>query len=444
MTNRRRNEQIRLRERWANFLARRLFANTTAEFRTGGRIGYYLSRFPVLSETFVRREIEGLRKLGLDIHVVANLPGSGNLSTEDLEVHIESTQYLFPLSAAVGIRALIGWLFRRPLRTSLLAMYVHSVDYGEEKTLLFDIQLLGLSAVLASWMRYLAVDQIHCPWSHSIATAALGAGRLLEVPVTLQARAFELHRDSCAKSTIERLRRAHGVVTNSQFNLDFIETRLGESMIGKVQWVYNSIPLSKLMPVNRKDMHQGIRILSVGRLVPKKGFDTLLSSITRLPASLTVECRIVGGSDSRSSEWKKYLEQTAHELGIEERVSFLGPLSFAEVVQQYQWADVLVLASSIPEDGDIDVTPNVILETMAMGLPIVSTPVGAIPELFEDGISGLLVPVGDSVQLAECLAELAQDSERANRMGHEARSRAVTLFNPDENLKKLANFLRGA
>jgi glycosyltransferase involved in cell wall biosynthesis len=392
----------------------------------------------------VRREIEGLRKLGVEIHIIANSPGPGSSGNKELESFTASTDYLLPAAFTTYTRAILFWLVRRPVRCVLLIMYLVSLKHGEEKNLAGDIKTVVLAVVLASRLRKLAVDSVHCPWSHTNATVALGAGRLLDVPVTMQARAFELHLDSCTDAAVERLRRADGVMTNSQFNYDYIADRLGPAAMEKVYWVHNSLPLNQPVKTYLREKNRVFKILSVGRLVPKKGFNTLISTIAQLPAEIKIECKIIGGASSVGTNLASLLEAQVRELGIEDRVSFLGALPYSEVIEHYQWSDVVVLAATVPEDGSIDITPNVLLEAMSMGIPVISTTVGAISELIEDGVSGFIAPVDDAAQIAQYLVELEQNDELASRMGQEARKRAVKLFNPDRNLKKLADFLAGA
>jgi glycosyltransferase involved in cell wall biosynthesis len=435
------NEPISYRQRLTDFLARHLYTGSVAKPRCGLRIAYYLEQFPTLSETFVRREIDGLRNMGLDICVVAKERNPQSFRIRELADHASNSHYLIPVTVAGLTGSLLSWTIRRPLRTFLLAVYLVAVDYGESKSLLSDGKMLALALLLASRLKELSVDSIHCPWSHKNANVALGAGRLLDVPVTMQARAFELHRDSSAEATIERLRRADGIMTNSRFNYNYIRSRLGEAGAKKLQWVYNSLPLNQPPRVDANRTSGKFHVLSIGRLVPKKGFETLIAAIAQLPADITVECRIIGGESPGHAEYKKFLEEQLTITGAKDRILFLGALPYSEVSSQYQWADVFVLASTVPENGDIDITPNVLLEAMAAGMPLISTSVGAIPELFQDGVSGLLAPADDAAQIARHLRRLEGDRDFARTMGQEGRKRAEKLFNPEINLPKLASFL---
>src|SRR5262249_6787046 len=141
-----------------------------------------------------------------------------------------------------------------------------------------------------------------------------------------------------------------------------------------------------------------VLLLSVGRTVPKKGYDILLDALARLPGALHWRFVHIGAGSER-----RQLEKKTRRLGLSARVSWCGAKAREEVFDAYRRADLFVLASRIAADGDRDGLPNVLLEAQAQGLACLSTRVSAIPELIDDGETGILVRPGDADALAQAL-----------------------------------------
>jgi glycosyltransferase involved in cell wall biosynthesis len=176
-------------------------------------------------------------------------------------------------------------------------------------------------------------------------------------------------------------------------------------------------------------------VLSVGRLVEQKGFVVLFRACKILKdEGLRFSCRIVGGSVASSMNYYVELKRIRHELGLEAEVELLGARPFTETVGELQEADIFVLPSVIAENGRRDVTPNVILEAMAMQLPVVSTTVAGIPELVEDGVTGLLVPPGDETALAAAILRLAGDPSLRESLGRNGRRAVEERFDIRKNV----------
>ena len=132
-------------------------------------------------------------------------------------------------------------------------------------------------------------------------------------------------------------------------------------------------------------------------------------------------------------EWAR-LQRLAHELGVADRVSFLGPLLDSEVRVEYGRATMFALPCQVLPNGDRDGLPNVVVEAMAHGLPVVSTRLAGVCEAVVDGESGLLVAPGDEVGLADALERLLSDRALCSRLGAQARTRVAERFERGANL----------
>ena len=176
-----------------------------------------------------------------------------------------------------------------------------------------------------------------------------------------------------------------------------------------------------------------LRLISIGRLVPTKGHDVLLRALGRLAREgLDVTLELVGDGPERDA-----LARLAAAEGVETRVRLRGALAFADVIDALESSDAFCLAPRLLPGRPPDGIPNVIAEAMALGLPVVATRVSAIPELVEDGDSGLLVEVDDAAAFADAIRALARDPGLARRLAARARARVAELFDQDRNIDEL-------
>jgi glycosyltransferase involved in cell wall biosynthesis len=180
-------------------------------------------------------------------------------------------------------------------------------------------------------------------------------------------------------------------------------------------------------------------ILSVGRAVEKKGYDDLLPALARLPAALDWRFEHVGGGPELAG-----LKEDARALGIAERITWFGALTQPDVLARYRAADAFVLSSRVAGDGDRDGLPNVLMEAQSQGLPCVATAVSGIPELIEDGVTGLLVAPRDRDALAQALARLVGDPALRVRLGEAGRERTLRDFALERGIDRLLARFNGA
>jgi glycosyltransferase involved in cell wall biosynthesis len=213
----------------------------------------------------------------------------------------------------------------------------------------------------------------------------------------------------------------------------------------KVALLYHGLELEDLpKPPPRRPARDGrdpqdpCRIVSVGRLVEKKGYELLLEALARLPLDLHWRFTHIGGG-----ALARELEAQAESLGLSGRITWLGPQAFERVVAEYRTADLFVLASRIAVDGDRDGLPNVLMEAQSQALACLATAVSAIPELIEDGVTGRLVAPDDGEVLAQGLAEMIGDPEKRLQLGAAGRRRLAEKFSALEGFKALAQRFPG-
>ncbi|HSF95763.1 MAG TPA: glycosyltransferase [Thermohalobaculum sp.] len=208
----------------------------------------------------------------------------------------------------------------------------------------------------------------------------------------------------------------------------------------KVALVYHGLDLSRFPPPPvERPLTSRFTLLSVGRLVAKKGYDDLLQALTRLPEGLDWRFVHIGGG-----ELKKQIEAQARALGLADRIEWQGKRAQDDVIASMREADLFVLPSKIADDGDRDGLPNVLMEAASQKLPMLSTDISAIPEFIEDGVHGTLVPAADPDALAGAIAALAADPARRAAMAEAAHARLTAHFGMTAGIDLLDARLRDA
>ena len=175
--------------------------------------------------------------------------------------------------------------------------------------------------------------------------------------------------------------------------------------------------------MQRDGSGEPVRLLSVGRAVPKKGFDQLLDALARLPEELSWHWTHIGGGKEL-----KALKSQADSLGLSGRVTWRGAAAQSEVLEAYRSSDLFILPSRIAEDGDRDGLPNVLMEAQSQRLCCLATNVSAIPELMEDGVTGTLVPPDDIGALAAAVGELIRNPTLRAQYGAAGEAKVRTRF----------------
>ena len=408
------------------------------------RIAYYLWSFPILSETFIQREVMELMRAGISIVVLAHEAQGEKFFAEDARRLMEKTVYMKPVELE-KVPQYVGRFFRRrPLSVINLFLHVLFCRYDTRKSFGRDMEVFRRAVCLAYKLEEIRADHVHAPWASMDAFVAQLAARLLNIPYTVQARAYDVHRNSSVVGFPAKLANAEFVITNSRFNEEIIRARMHGRANGKVRRIYNGIDLNRFQPANGRKPGDAVRILSVADLVEPKGLEYLLGACKILrDAGHRITCEIIGSRVSYNMNYYLRLLRLQRELQLEDAVRFLGAQRFDRVLEKYRAADIFVLPSVIAADGSGDVTPNVVIEAMAMKLPVVSTRSRGIPELVEDGVTGILVPPRDQEALAGAILHLAQDNALRAELGNNGRKRVEERFDIHKNIREFVELFNG-
>ena len=279
-----------------------------------------------------------------------------------------------------------------------------------------------------------APAHLHAHFAHDPALVALLVKRLTHLPYSFTAHARDLVQIP-PSSLAARAAEATALVTCCEANAEYIASTVPTS-VPAVRVIHHGVELDLFKPQPRPTLSPEARLVTVGRLVEKKGFPDLLQALGRLKASgRRITCQVYG-----DGPLLKQLTALRDSLGLEHDVHFAGERSREAIIQALHSSEVFVLTPTVTEDGDRDGIPNVLVEAMACGLPVVSTSAGGIPELVTHGVNGFLTAPGDVAGIENQIASLLDSPDLREQMGVAARRTVESSYDVNvaaEQLEKI-------
>jgi glycosyltransferase involved in cell wall biosynthesis len=372
------------------------------------RVGFVVKRYPRYSETFIVREILAHEQAGLETEIFSLRPtNDGHFQDLISRVRGRVTYLYFPaeglLPETLATATLTASHFWKALAqaSQVLPGLWSALEEMQEVEARYVYQAL----LLAREARIRNIHHIHATFASDAATVARLASRLAGIPYSFAARAKDIfHKSVRADDLRRKLRDASAVITISDYHIDYLRRTFGP-LADHVERIYNGLDLDEY-PYRAPSVRAPL-IVSVGRLVEKKGFADLVDACRILAdRGRTLQCRIIG-SGTLLPELRARIDR----LGLQDHVELTGPLPQGLVMKEIQSAAVLAAPCVVGADGDRDGLPNVIQEALALGTPVVSTDVAGIPEVVRDQDTGLIVPQHDPVPLADALDRLLTDAE---------------------------------
>ena len=398
------------------------------------RVAFVLKGYPRLSEAFIAQEIAALERRGLEIMIVSlRRPTDGKLHPVHREIRAE-VRYLPEYLLREPLRVLRAWRTVRRFPTYAKARAAWLRDLARDRSP-NRIRRFGQALVLAAELPT-DIDRVHAHFLHTPASVARYAAMLRGLPWSVSAHAKDIWTIPEWEKR-EKLADCQWAVTCTRGNRAHLAAL---APAGRVELVYHGVDLRRFPPYRTprapkdgSDARAPVTILSVSRLVEKKGTDVLLAALARLPAGLHWRLVHVGGGPLKAK-----LARQARTLGIAGRIDWRGPLAQDALLEEYRRADLFALACRVARDGDRDGLPNVLVEAQSQGLACVATRVSAIPELVHEGATGVLVAENDVGALAAALALLIGDPARRRVLGAAGEARVRGEFSLAANFERLA------
>jgi glycosyltransferase involved in cell wall biosynthesis len=432
---------------------------------TCGTVAYVLKGFPRLSETFISSEVYRMEQKGLKLRLYVIKPCEDQIGGSGILGRIKAQPVYLPGTTSLSKTPLIRWLrmhlpdfaggvwrafLWRPLRVlrAAAAALAQSVrarrSFWSWPRKVYLKEFLQAAMIVDQLRQAPDVRHIHAHFCHGATTVAWLASLMSGVPFSFTAHAKDLYSPSLNPAGLLRRKMdaARFVVTCTDANRDYLQ-RLGSST--PVHCIYHGLNADFTSLLEQQDIAKHtnghVRALAVGRLVRKKGFDVFVDACAILKQQgISFEACIVGERGDHDNEIREKI--VAH--GLCDDIRLAGPMSQSDLYREYRSSTVFCLPCRVLENGDRDGIPNVLLEAMACGLPVISTGISGIPEAIENGVNGLLIPPDDPKSLANALIRVKRDRELANRLSSQAKTTINTRFNADAFADRMAQLLREA
>jgi glycosyltransferase involved in cell wall biosynthesis len=414
-------------------------------------VAYVLKGWPRISELFIASEIYRLEQAGLPLRLYVIKPPD-EAQTHPVVDRIQAPTEYLPPATSLSETTLVAWL-----RENLPAFMpsLRRTARRHPKGLARACALAAAQSVRArkgrfAWPRKLYVKELlqavaladrladapdvrhlHAHFAHGTTTVTWLCSTITGLPFSFTGHAKDIYSPSLNPAGLLRrkLLAARFAVTCTEANVRHLKTIAPEADVHRVYHGLNA-DFSRLMGEERAAAAPGpngtngarrdvVRLLGVGRLVEKKGFDVVVDACGELDRrGIPFEAVIVGPDDDAGPK----LRARIAELGLGGRIRLEGQMSQAELYEEYRRASAFCLPCRILDNGDRDGIPNVLAEAMAAGAPVVTTPISGIPEVVRDGVNGLLVAPDDATAVADAVVRLRDDRGFAELISAEARA----------------------
>ncbi len=388
--------------------------------KTSGVILYVGSRLPALSETFVYREMLGLRSLGRPT-LAASLHTPRRLGTDPALAALAAETFV--IYSFANLLKLPKALLRHPRQLVIATGEAFRADHPSLRSRCKHIVQAGMGIVAAHELRGRHIGHVHAHMANAPTMVALYIARTLEVPFSFTGHAADLFVERAALAF--KLQHTSFVACISRWHRDFYRSIVPLDA-RRLPLVRCSVAIPDAVREERKI------IVVVARLIPKKGIDLLIRAFAATEALSGWTLQMLGDGPERAG-----LERRAQELEVRDRVEFFGARSHAECLDAIACAGIVALPCRTASNGDKDGIPVVLMEAMAAARALIAGDLPAIRELIDDGETGLLVPPDDEVRLGAALAQLASDPALRVRLGAAARSKVATEFSDQINWQRL-------
>ncbi len=377
-------------------------------------LGYILKGYPRISETFISNEVLLLEKLGFTMRLFPMRLPRESFSHASVKKIKAQVDYLPTDLYADFFRLLRPNIFlaaKRPRNfKKALVTAATGISKGQESATLKHLLQAGF-LTNTHLIKDASIIQLHGHFAHSPTSVTFFAALLSGLPFSFTAHAKDIYTSQPEKLR-KKITAAKFVITCTRHNAEYLQAIAGNCST-PIYCIYHGIDLKLFThPVNQQKPREPYALLTVARLTEKKGLPTLYRALAGLrEKGIKFHHTLIGDGDDR----EKILDLIAS-LDLTRQCQWLGTQTHDEVLQHFRASDLFVLSCEIAENGDRDGIPNVLVESLAMGVPALSTTVSAIPEILIDGQTGMTVPPSQPKQLAEAMLRILTDHSLRQRL----------------------------
>jgi glycosyltransferase involved in cell wall biosynthesis len=444
-------------------------AQTLDTTTQGGTVAYVLKGYPRLSELFIASEVYRLEQLGVPLRLYV-IKSADEAQQHGIVARIRTRPDYLPPTTSLSATTLSRWLRahlkdflpslrlvarRRPVGVVRAAAAAFAQAARARRAFwswprkVYLKEFLQAASVAERVLVASDVRHLHAHFCHGATTVTWLASLMTGLPFSFTAHAKDIYCESLNPAGLLRrkMRAARFVVTCTDANREHmrkVEPR------AKLHCIYHGLNAEFAGLVGKPSVaqlpdtppeHRRLRALGVGRLVEKKGFDVLVEACGILRRrEVPFEAVIVGEHGEHEAEIRRRIDA----LGLQDSVRLTGPMEQSRLYEEYLRAGVFCLPCRVLENGDRDGIPNVLMEAMACGLPVITTSVSGIPEIIKDGVNGQLVPPDDPAALADALLRLDGDPLFARSISNGARATVRDHFDGERFAEQLAALFREA
>ncbi len=432
-----------------------------------GTIGFVLKGYPRVSETFIAQEIYELEQLGFDIHIFS-LKEAREPERQPIVAKIRATVTYIPefrsgfsdSAFSEFLNAFAGALKANPL--VLLQSFAKAVQQSLQNGNKDSIHLFFRACWLVNFISKnsnVRIAHFHSHFAHTPTELTIFAAKLSKKKFSISAHAKDIYTLS-KQELCRRINLSELIMTCTSYNYSYMRALNGVDK-NKIHHIYHGINLETFAPEGTKSQKplsdttarseigsnaesefgsqsKKTLLLSVGRLVEKKGYPDIFVALKRLKEQQFDFNYDIYGDGTQLEE----LRALAQDLGLQQQIHFHRTTTHPQIIARMKQGGIFICGSRIGSDGDRDGVPNTLAEAMAMELPVVATAVSGIPEIVENEVSGLLVPERNAEALAKALIRLIEDPQLASRLGKSARLQIEKCFDAKKWIHRCADLLR--
>jgi glycosyltransferase involved in cell wall biosynthesis len=409
-----------------------------------GRIAYLVKTFPRLSETFILNEVLELERQGLALEIFSIKRPADERNHPSLARVQATVTYLPMLQAGCDVAEACQLILHNLLlllQSPLRYLKAVAMFYREDETANTPpskVRTLLQAGYLALAMKRRKLKRLHAHFANIPTSVAELASIMTGAPYSFTAHAKDIYLTD-ATELDRKIAGARFVLTCTGFNQRYLQDLSHSST--PIILAHHGINLDFFNPsVPAGAKQEPPLIVGVGRLCEKKGFRYLIEACELLrEKDVDFRCTIVGYGPGKD-ELKKQISR----LRLEKVVTLAGKMTQDELFQVYSSASIFALPCQVNDDGDRDGIPNVLIEAMAMRLPVVSTHISGIGELVDHMENGILVEQKDSVALAQALEFLLQRPDLRAQFGARGREKVLRCFSLERNVQQVHDWLAGS
>jgi glycosyltransferase involved in cell wall biosynthesis len=399
-------------------------------------LGIILKGYPRISETFISNEILLLEKLGFSIHLISMRRPRENFSHRSVNKIRATVDYLpetllKPLPRLLYHNLLLAAKRPKLYAAALKTAYRRFLRTHKSATIK---HLLQAGYLAHRFLPASGITHLHAHFAHSPTSVAMFTSQLTGLPFSFTAHAKDIYT-SDPRQIREKIGLAQFAITCTEYNRRYL-SKLSDGNTTPIHRIYHGIDIQLFCNKNEipRIPVQPYQILTIARLTAKKGLPTIYKALRILcDQGISLHHTHIGGGEDREK-----VISLIKDLNLESVTRLLGTQPHQVVLEHYKNAELFVLGCEVAPNGDRDGIPNVLAESMAMGLPVVATHLSGIPELVENEKTGLLVPSGQPDKLAAAMLHLLTDLNLRSRIATAARQRVARAFDNRKLIRDLA------